>query len=132
MKPTKEGQIVKFHTPLVGEDSDQLYVLLELKIDGQRDRADIKALGTGSPFPVINTVPLADLEVVEVNTKDLIGHTVSVRVNNNTEVRGEVITVDKAKIYVDFNKSEHGVETNVKLTVKDHQGKEHEGALVVR
>lgn len=132
MKPTKEGQIVKFHTPLPGEDENQLYVLLELKIDGQRDRADIKALGTGSPFPVINTVPLLDLEVVQVQTKDLMGHTVSIRKADNSEVRGEVTNVELENIFLDLNKSESGVETNVWMTVKDHSGATHEGTLVVR
>lgn len=132
MKPTKEGQIVKFHTPLEGEDASQLYVVLEIKIDGHRDRADIQPLGTGLTFPGINTVPLGDLEVVEVNTRDLLGHTVSVRKSDSSEVKGEVINVDMEKIYLDLNKSVSGVETNVRLTVQDDKGVKHEGTLVVR
>lgn len=30
MKPTKEGQIVKFHTSLPDENPNQLYVVLEV------------------------------------------------------------------------------------------------------
>ena len=44
MKPTKEGEIVKFHTPPAGENPNQLYVVLAIKIDGVRDRADIQSL----------------------------------------------------------------------------------------
>lgn len=47
MLPKKEGQIVRFHTPLADEDPEQIYVMLELKEDGERSRADIQALGTG-------------------------------------------------------------------------------------
>ena len=49
MKPNKEGQI-KFHTPFPDEDPNQLYVVIELKIGGYRDRADIKPLGKGFGF----------------------------------------------------------------------------------
>lgn len=132
MLPTKEGQIVKFHTPMEGEDPNQLYVVLEIKIDGYRDRVDIKPLGSGFSFPVINTVPLGDLKVVEVNTQDLIGHTVSIRKNDSTEINGKVIDVDIDKIYLDLIKTVSGVETNVRLTVQDDKGVKHEGTLVVR
>lgn len=77
-------------------------------------------------------MPLGDLEVVEVNTKDLMGHTVSVRKSDSSEVKGEVIDVDMEKIYLDLNKSVSGVETNVRLTVQDDKGVKHEGTLVVR
>jgi hypothetical protein len=36
MKPTKQGQIAKFHTPLADEDPDQLYVVLEVIEDDER------------------------------------------------------------------------------------------------
>jgi hypothetical protein len=61
MLPTKEGQIVRFHTPLADEDPNQIYVVLELKEDGERSRADIQALGTGWAFPPVSTVLISDL-----------------------------------------------------------------------
>lgn len=132
MKPTKEGQIVKFHTPLPGENPNQLYVVLEVKIDGERDRADIQALGTGLAFPGINTVMLSDLETVEVDTADLIGHHVTVQKSDYSEVTGKVVEVRNQKIMLDLSKGVKGVETNVWLTVLDHAGLKHSGSLVVR
>ena len=42
MKPTKNGQIVRFHTPLPDENPMQLYVLLEAIFDVERPRGKIK------------------------------------------------------------------------------------------
>ena len=78
MSPSKEGQIAKFHSPLEGENPEQVYVVLELHEDVERPRAKIQALNTGLAFPPVNTVPLEDLEVVEINTSDLIGHFVTI------------------------------------------------------
>lgn len=52
MLPTKEGQIVKFHTPMEDEDPEQIFVLLELKEDGERSRADIQPLELVFHFPL--------------------------------------------------------------------------------
>ncbi len=132
MEPTKEGQIVKFHTPLPDENPNQHYVVLELKIDGQRDRADIRPLGTNLPFPGINTVKLSDLEVVAVSTNDLIGEFVTIQKADYSEVLGKVINVSEQKINLDLSKGITGVETNVWLTVQDKLGVKHVGTLVVR
>jgi hypothetical protein len=42
MKAVKEGQIVKFHTPLAHEKPNQLYVVLEVITDQERSRAGKK------------------------------------------------------------------------------------------
>jgi hypothetical protein len=68
IRPSKNGQIAKFHTPLPEENPDQLYVVLEVIEDDVRPRAQIKALNTGLAFPPINTVRLGDLHVVEAST----------------------------------------------------------------
>ncbi len=57
-------QIVKFHTPNADEDPNQVYALLEIKIDGDdysKSKADILALNTNFSFPPIMTVLLSDL-----------------------------------------------------------------------
>ena len=64
MKLLKEGQIVKFHTPMEDEDPNQLYVVKEVKGNGEDARIDILALDTGLTFPPINTVLIGDLVVV--------------------------------------------------------------------
>ncbi|MDP3680052.1 MAG: hypothetical protein Q8R22_04395 [Flavobacterium sp.] len=131
MRPTKQGQIVKFHTPLADENPNQLYVVLEVIEDDERPRADIQALNTGLSFPPINTVRLGDLEVVEVDTNDLIGHKVTINKSDYSQVEGRVIKVSEQKIEVNLSNGVHGVETNVWLTVVDNNGAEHLGTLFV-
>ena len=131
MKPEKQGQIVKFHTPLEGENPEQLYVVLEIIEDDERPRADIQALNTGLAFPPINTVRLNDLEVVDISTQDLIGHYVTIDKSDYSQVDGKVISVNEQKINLDLTNGINGVETNVYLTVVDKNGKEHLGTLYV-
>ena len=131
MRPNKQGQIAKFHTPLEGENPEQLYVVLEVIEDDERPRADIQALNTGLSFPPINKVHLDDLEVVEVSTQDLIGHYVTIDKSDFSQVDGKVISVSEQKINLDLSKGINGVETNVYLTVVDKNGNEHMGTLFV-
>jgi len=131
MKPTKVGQVAKFHTPNSDEDPNQLYVVLEIKGDDDSARVDIKALNTGLSFPPINTVKLSDLEVVPVNTADLIGHTVIINKADYSQVAGKVIAVSEQEIMLDLTKGVKGVETNVWITIQDENGKEHKGTLFV-
>lgn len=131
MTPNKQGQIVKFHTPLKGENLEQLYVVLQVIKDDERPRADIQALNTGLAFPPINTVRLNDLEVIEVSTEDLIGHYVTINKSDHSQVDGKVINVSEQKINLDLSNGINGIETNVYLTVVDKNGKEHMGTLFV-
>ncbi len=131
MRPDKKGQIARFHTPFEGENPEQLYVVLEVIEDDERPRADIQALNTGLSFVPINTVSLDDLEVVEVDTQDLIGHKVTINISDYSQIEGRVINVSEQKIMLDLSKEMKGVETNVWLTVVDNQGIEHTGTLFV-
>lgn len=131
MEPSKKGQIAKFHTSLKGENPDQLYVVLEVIENDDRPRADIQALNTGLSFPPINTVRLGDLEVVEVDTNDLIGNRVTINKSDYSQIDGRVIKVSEQKIEVNLTNGVHGVETNVWLTIIDNDGVEHLGTLFV-
>ena len=131
MRPNKPGQVAKFHTPLPDENPNQLYVVLEIKEDIERPRADIKALNTGLSFPPINTVLLDDLEVVEVDTSDLVGHEVTINKVDYSQATGKIVKVSEQKIMLDLTKGVKGVETNVWLTIEDKDGKEHTGTLFV-
>jgi hypothetical protein len=71
MKPSRRGQVVKFHTPYEDEDPEQLYVILEYIEDGCRSRAKIQAANTESSFPSISLVLAEDLEVDEGQTFEL-------------------------------------------------------------
>lgn len=123
---------MRFHTPLADEDPEQIYVVLELKEDSERSRADIQALGTGCAFPPVSTVLLSDLEVVDVGTSDLIGHQVTINKPDYSQIEGKVISVSEQKIDLDLSKGVKGVETNVWLTVLDKNGVEHRGTLYVQ
>ena len=131
MKSILKGNIVKFHTPLPEENPNQLYVVLEVIADDERPRADIQALNTGLTFPPISKVRLGDLEVVEVDTNDLIGHKVTINKSDYSQVEGRVIKVSEQKIEVNLSNGVHGVETNVWLTVVDNEGVEHLGTLLI-
>jgi hypothetical protein len=108
-----------------------LYVVLEIKGDDDSARVDIKALNTGLSFPPISTVILSDLEVVKVETSDLIGHTVIINKADYSQVSGKVIEVSEQEIMLDLTKGVKGVETNVWVTVQDENGKQHKGTLFV-
>jgi hypothetical protein len=131
MRPNKIGQVAKFHTPLPDENPNQLYVVLEIIEDDERPRADIKALNTGLSFPPVNTVKLDDLEVVEVDTADLVGHQVTINKADYSQATGKVVKVSEQKIMLDLTKGVKGVETNVWLTIEDESRKEHTGTLFV-
>ena len=131
MIPNKPGQVARFHTPLPDENPGQLYVVLEIKEDIERPRADIKALNTGLSFPPINTVLLDDLEVVEVDTSDLVGHEVTINKADYSQATGKVVKVSEQKIMLDLTKGVKGVETNVWLTIQNENGTEHTGTLFV-
>jgi len=132
MKPTKAGQIARFHTPFPDENPNQLYVVLEVFEDVERPRAEIKALNTGLNFPSVNTVLLKDLEVVAVSTEDLLGHTVTINKSDHSQVDGSVIKVSEKKIMLDLTKGDKGMETNVWITVLDKNGTEQSGTLFVK
>lgn len=131
MRPNQYGQLAKFHTPLPDENPYQLYVVLEIKEDDERPRADIKALNKGLSFPPINSVLLDDLEVVEVDTADLVGHQVTINKADYSQATGKDVKVSEQKIMLDLTKGIKGVETNVWLTIVDESTKENTGTLFV-
>jgi hypothetical protein len=131
MRPNKIGQVAKFHTRLPDENINQLYVVLEIIEEDERPRANIKVLNTSLSFPPINTVALYDLEVVEVETADLLRHQVTFNKAFYSQATGKVVKVSEQKIMLDLTKGFKGVETNVWLTIEDESGKEHTGTLFV-
>ena len=131
MTPNKTGQVAKFHTPLPDENPNQIYVVLEIIEDDRRPRAEIQALNTGLPFPPINTVSINDLEIVEVESSDIIGHYVTINKSDYSQATGKVLSVQEQKISLNLSKGVTGVETNVWLTIQDKNGIEHTGTLFV-
>ena len=131
MIPSKKGQIVRFHTPLEGEDASQKYVLLDFHTDVEQPRANIRELNNGTHFPSINTVHLNDLEVVEISTADLLGHLASIRYPDGTFVSGIITSIRDPKIFLDLEVFPHGVQTNVWITVTDEKKEDYSGHLFV-
>ena len=72
-----------------------------------------------------------DLEVVEVDTTDLVGHEVTINKADYSQAKGKVVKVSEQKIMLDLTKGVKGVETNVWLTIQDENGTEHTGTLFV-
>ena len=95
MRPNKPGQVAKFHTPLPDENPNQLYVVLEIKEDVERPRADIKALNTGLSFPPTNKVLFDELEVAEVGTSNLVVHLAKINKANYSQAIAKFAKVSK-------------------------------------
>lgn len=131
MIPTKNGQIVKFHTPLEDENPNQLYVVVELFLDKEVPLASIQALGTGLSIPPIIKVKIEDLTVEEVTTDNLIGSEVTIISESNTEYKGRVVSARDKKILLDMEQKEDKVYTNVWLTISNNEKIEHSGYLLV-
>jgi hypothetical protein len=104
MRPNKLGQVAKFNTPLPVENPNQLYVVLDIKEDVERPRADIKALNPVLSFPTINTVLLDELEVVKVDTSDIVGHEVTINKTDYSQETGKVVKESEQKIMLDLTK----------------------------
>ena len=133
MLPNKAGQVVRFHTPFPDEDPKMIYNLLYLdEEDYPNRRADIRAIIPGQTFLPINRVNLEDLEVVELDLKDLMMHKVTVIKEDNTEAIGRVVKLHQEMIIPQLTVKEgKGVMTNALITVKDFDGQEHTGFLFV-
>ena len=131
MKPSKIGEIVKFHTPNADEEPNQEYVIVEIHLDVEKPRCQIQPLNTGLKFPPLNTVLVEDLEVVKVKTNDLIGHYVTIQKSDFSEVYGKVTKVSEQEIILSLSLNLKGVETNVWITVEDEKSISHTGFLVV-
>ena len=69
---------------------------------------------------------LKDLQVVEVDTRDLLGNTVTVRKSDYSGVTGKVISAKMQRIFLDLSKNINGIETNVYLTIRYKNGTDHE------
>lgn len=131
MKPNKIGQVVKFHTPYPNEDPNQRYVILEIHFDVEKPRALIKELNGGRPFASTSSALVDELQVVEVDTADLVGHQVTINKADHSQITGKVVKLSEQKIMLDLTKDVKGVGTNVWLTIEDEIGKEHTGTLFV-
>jgi len=131
MRPTKIGQVVKFHTPLPDEDPDQLYVVKEIFFDVEDPRAHIQELNCEYSFPSISTVLVEELELAEVDTSDLIGQEVTVLSRDFKPITGKAVKAEEKMIIPDFNKGDKYISTNGWLTILDEANKPHTGMLIV-
>ncbi|RZK26087.1 MAG: c-type cytochrome [Flavobacterium sp.] len=119
MKPTKNGQIAKFHSPLPNEDPDQLYVILDIHEDVERPRAKIQALNTNLPFPPISTVLLEDLMLESVSINDLNGLVVKIITPDGSIIIGKVLDAKDEAVDLNMDLNNKFVQTNLSLKVID-------------
>ncbi len=128
MRQNKLVQIPKFYTQLPDENPAQLYAVLEINLDAEWPRADIKVLNTDLSCLLLNTVLLFGLGVGKADTADLVGLEVKIKKANYSPGTGKVVKVSEQKIMLGLTK---GVKTNVRLNITDETGKEHTGTLLV-
>ncbi|MFN3794723.1 MAG: hypothetical protein ACK4RX_08655 [Chitinophagaceae bacterium] len=131
MTPTAVGQVVKFHSPLPDEDPKQLYVVLELITDVEKPRALIKAITSDPVFSPINTVLINDLETVQIDISELIGHNVTIITKDNTRISGKVVEVNKTENVTSLFKYVDGVLTNADVTVVMEDNRKRTGKIFV-
>lgn len=134
MLPSKAGQIVRFHTPYPDEDPDMIYHLLDFddSDDFPTPPAEIQPVFSKFPFVPISRVSLEELEVVEFDLRDLLNYPVTVIKEDKKEVSGIVVKLHQDKIVPVLQvRRGKGVETNVKLNIKDGEGCIHTGILLV-
>lgn len=65
MIPSTVGQKVKYHTPYPDKDTEQVYLVLEVKAGLVDTRNDISPLNIGLEFPSVYTIKSEDLVVVD-------------------------------------------------------------------
>ena len=131
MQPTTVGQVVKYKDLFPGEDPNQKYIILEIHFDVEKPRALIKELNGNKIFASTCSRLVEELEVVEVDTTDLLGYETTIDKTDNTQAKGKVVKVNEQKVMLDLAKRAKGVETNVWITIQDEHGKEHTGTLFV-
>lgn len=131
MKPTRPGQIVKYHTPFPDEDPNQLYVVLEI-LKGERTDAKIRALNTGMPLAPVFVTDTNDLMVVEINTSELTGHPVHILKSDGTIEYGTVTETHQEKTDPVMEITQQGILTDIVLTINSDNGKTHTGRLLVK
>lgn len=126
--------MVRFHSPYIDEDPNQLYVTLEVVDYDDYIVVDIIPLNLDNRlfFRPINTVKYEDLEVVAIGTEDLIGYYVSVTKPDGSQSFGKIISVQELKIFADLDITSEGVETNIWATILDIRGKEHSGYVFLK
>ncbi len=129
MRANKLGQGQKFRTQLLDEIPAQLYAVLEINLNDEGPRADIKVLNTDLSCLPFNTVVLYGLGVSKADTADLVGLEVKIKKANYSPGTVKVVKVSEQKIMLGLTNGVKGVKTNVRLNIADETGKEHTGTL---
>lgn len=131
MIPTKPGQIVRHNTEDLNEDLNINYVVLKIYKNTFIQYAEIQALNTGMDSPPVYTVSTNKLEVVEVNTQDMMGVIVNIVKDDDSVHLGRIVAIPQVDTYLDMNIRDGHVETNVYVTIIDNMGAEHSGYIIV-
>lgn len=131
MIPTKTGQIV-VRSPKVGLiDYAQRYVVEEIYTVSTTSMAIVRELNGSSDNSNTLTVSTDELEVVEVNTQDMIGIVARIVKDDDSVHLGRIVAIPQVNTYLDLDIKINRVETNVYVTIIDNQGIEHSGYLFV-
>jgi hypothetical protein len=121
--------VANFYNQLPDVNPNQLYVVLEINEDDERSRADSKPLNTCLSFPPIKVDKVNDLEALDVDIADLVGHNVTRNKTDYSKATRKFIKLSEQEIMLDFAKGVKSVEINIWLTIEAENGKEHSGTL---
>lgn len=131
MIPNKPGQIVVI-SPKVGLiDYAQRYVVEEIYTVSTTSMAIVRELNGSRDNSNTLKVSTDELEVVEVNTQDMIGIVARIVKDDDSVHLGRIVTIPQVNTYLDLDVKSNRVDTNVYVTIIDNKGIEHSGYLFV-
>jgi hypothetical protein len=127
--PTKQGQIVRFHTPFADENPNQIFIVNEIFFDVEKPRAIIKTIGGTFGWSLTSSVSVEDLELVPYNNSDLIGQNANIE-KGKLSFSGKILQIINPEEPIEFEKNPNQITTNLEAVILDNNNIRHQGKLV--
>jgi hypothetical protein len=127
--PTKQGQIVRFHTPFADENPNQIFIVNEIFFDVEKPRAIIKTIGGTFGWSLTSSVSVEDLELVPYNNSDLIGQNANIE-KGKLSFSGKILQIINPEEPIEFEKNPNQITTNLEVVILDNNNIRHQGRLI--
>jgi hypothetical protein len=127
--PTKQGQIVRFHTPFADENPNQIFIVNEIFFDVEKPRAIIKTIGGKFGWSLTSSVSVEDLELVPYNNSDLIGQNANIE-KGKLSFSGKILQIINPEEPIEFEKNPNQITTNLEVVILDNNNIRHQGRLI--
>ena len=127
--PTKQGQIVRFHTPFADENPNQIFIVNEIFFDVEKPRAIIKTIGVTFGWSLTSSVSVEDLELVPYNNSDLIGQNANIE-KGKLSFSGKILQIINPEEPIEFEKNPNQITTNLEVVILDNNNIRHQGRLI--